>query len=815
MLAVSSPVGGFEEGVSIQAIVEDFTTIAGSPVAVRYSRLGTVVGDWVAYAKPEPAPDTLLISIGGDSDVGLVVVTDGFSGYLRLLRPLRLDGTETEVSVELEVVVSGGSARSMTDASVWVCLLAQEPDRASEQIVAASKTVSLAAGVNKQRIALALPDSRPENLSFVIQFRGFNYSFNVRKCAMFETKQGIPFDEKTETGDGPIPVSTSADHGSKSVSVVVCVHNALYHVRKCLDSLTRYTDIPFSLIVINDGSDEITTRFLKSFCDANPRTIYVRNKEALGYTKSANMGLKRANSDFVVLLNSDTILTSGWLGRMLDCFSRCKSAGIVGPLSNSATWQSIPERTDVTGNWCLNELPAGIDLETYAAAIASKQPALLPSVWLANGFCYMIARPVIDKIGYLDGKSFPVGYGEEDDYSLRAIKAGFSIHIADDTYVYHAKSASFGSERRTAIGKQSKISLISKHGPEYVKVAGTETRFSEDLHKARIGAALAGAAATPAPAHAKHPIAGLRIGWLQPHMKIAGGIRKAVEMTNIMKRLGAFPKIITPSGERPDWIDCQVDILSVDTAKSSEFDLLIFSDPDVMPYVEQIKCAKKVNYHLASYMVYRRDSDLLKMYYSRDDSISHIANSRWTSANLFEHFAIEADQEVFGGAVNRNIFSPRPEARTFDCSYFGGRGHKGGLEIVSATLGLRRLPLRDLNAPQTELASWISKSRVFVSAAWHEGFNLVALEAMACGVPVVMTDDGGSRDYAMNEVNALVVPVHDVPAMRLAINRLLTDHDLRLKLIENGLRTAFKHDWESVTARLASYLANLDRPERT
>ena len=75
----------------------------------------------------------------------------------------------------------------------------------------------------------------------------------------------------------------------------------------------------------------------------------------------------------------------------------------------------------------------------------------------------MIRREVIEKIGYLDEEHFPVGYGEEDDYSLRARSVGFILAIATNAYVYHHKSKSFTSERRSVLAKGGKQALDKKH----------------------------------------------------------------------------------------------------------------------------------------------------------------------------------------------------------------------------------------------------------------------------------------------------------------------------------------------------------------
>jgi glycosyltransferase involved in cell wall biosynthesis len=97
---------------------------------------------------------------------------------------------------------------------------------------------------------------------------------------------------------------------------------------------------------------------------------------------------------------------------------------------------------------------------------------------------------------------------------------------------------------------------------------------------------------------------------------------------------------------------------------------------------------------------------------------------------------------------------------------------------------------------QDELRRIYSSATVFVSSSWYEGFGLPGLEAMACGVPVVTTDSGGVREYAVNEENCLMVPPKNPQALADAITRLLSDEPLRKKFIKNGLETAKKFDWD-------------------
>ena len=239
---------------------------------------------------------------------------------------------------------------------------------------------------------------------------------------------------------------------SHSVDIVVCIHNALADVRLCLQSIIDHTPEPYQLLLVNDGSDHATTQFLADFKNVHPQRILLEHPTAQGYTKAANRGLRAASADYVVLLNSDTVVPRLWLQPLLECAESDPTTGIVGPLSNAASWQSVPERFDNQGDWMINPLPPGYQVNDMAELVYLASPKRFPRVPFVNGFCFVLKRSVIDRIGYLDEEHFPYGYGEENDYCLRAAAAGFSLAIADHAYVYHAKSKSYSHEHRLSAG---------------------------------------------------------------------------------------------------------------------------------------------------------------------------------------------------------------------------------------------------------------------------------------------------------------------------------------------------------------------------
>ncbi|TAF38016.1 MAG: glycosyltransferase, partial [Alphaproteobacteria bacterium] len=153
------------------------------------------------------------------------------------------------------------------------------------------------------------------------------------------------------------------------VDIVVCVYNALEDVKECLTSIVRHTKVDYRLLIVDDGSQPETRDFIQAWVKDVSQAIVLRNETARGYTKAANIGMRASTGDYIILLNSDTIVTPGWIEKLVDCANSRKDIGIVGPLSNCASWQSIPEIFDNKGGWMINSVPDGFSLETFSELV--------------------------------------------------------------------------------------------------------------------------------------------------------------------------------------------------------------------------------------------------------------------------------------------------------------------------------------------------------------------------------------------------------------------------------------------------------------
>lgn len=163
----------------------------------------------------------------------------------------------------------------------------------------------------------------------------------------------------------------------------------------------------------------------------------------------------------VALVNSDTIVTPHWLDLLTAHLLVDPSTGVLAPLSNAATWQSIPEMNDPDGGWSTNPLQEGWDADKMARAVFLRSKMCLGEVPLLNGFLMLVKAQVFRKIGLMDEKAFPAGFGEENDFGLRARKAGYKLRVDDSVFIYHHKSKSYGSERRNSLANDVKP-ILSK-----------------------------------------------------------------------------------------------------------------------------------------------------------------------------------------------------------------------------------------------------------------------------------------------------------------------------------------------------------------
>ncbi len=270
--------------------------------------------------------------------------------------------------------------------------------------------------------------------------------------------------------------------------VVVCIHNSVDDVARCLSSLEKHwvEEGLSSLLLVDDNSEKPTQDYVRSFAASFEPARLLRLDSQHFYTRAANVGLRHSNANLTTLLNSDTIVTQGWARNVRRVFEDNPAVGIVGPLSNAASTQSVPHVKSSGGQTAINHLPDDLDPDAFAEKLSHltyNEPA--PFVPVVHGFCYTIHRKVIDTIGYLDGETFPTGYGEENDYSFRADDAGFALAVAPQSFVFHAKSRSYKPEQQQDFTRAGAQALSQKYSARRIANAITTMDNQPTLERIR------------------------------------------------------------------------------------------------------------------------------------------------------------------------------------------------------------------------------------------------------------------------------------------------------------------------------------------
>ena len=221
---------------------------------------------------------------------------------------------------------------------------------------------------------------------------------------------------------------------NESPAVVIPVFNAVEELRRCLAAVraTVATDVP--IIVIDDAStDPIVAEVLAELAAG---WQVVRQPENQGFVATANLGMRCAGKRDVVLLNSDTIPAGDWLDRLAACAASDPSIASITPFTNNGEIASLPQ-------FC-QPSPVPEDPETWAVACRRAGPPQYPQVPTAVGFCMYMRHACIESISGFDENAFGRGYGEENDWCMRATDVGWRHVLCDDAFVAHQGGASFG-----------------------------------------------------------------------------------------------------------------------------------------------------------------------------------------------------------------------------------------------------------------------------------------------------------------------------------------------------------------------------------
>lgn len=246
---------------------------------------------------------------------------------------------------------------------------------------------------------------------------------------------------------------------SYKVDVIIPIYNALDWLKLCVEAIFKNTNynILGKVYLINDCSSEDMSQYLVDVKKRYGDFIEViNNKKNLGFVKTCNKGLSMFKNDYALLLNTDCIVAKNAIEKMAIHMQKNKKIGLLCPPATVASNMSY-------------KIPDGMNFMQVNSLFEKFCAGKVFDACTVVGYCLMISKNCVDKVGLLD-EAFGKGYGEECDYQFKAMKKGFKAKVCIDTFVYHQCRASFGISEKQMKTRDEHIKLFfDRWGDEYNK----------------------------------------------------------------------------------------------------------------------------------------------------------------------------------------------------------------------------------------------------------------------------------------------------------------------------------------------------------
>lgn len=602
------------------------------------------------------------------------------------------------------------------------------------------------------------------------------------------------------------------ERGQEPVDIILPVHNALEITSECIRVLYERTSWPFHLIVVDDSSDLVIQDRLKDLASKYGFTLLV-NRKNRGFSASVNRGMRAGTNPYILLLNSDVLVTPDWLTKMMIALLSNDKHQIVNPVTNNTALINVP----ITPG--CSYLDMNVALERYS-------PRAYPEI-MPTGFCFLFRRELTDQIGYLD-ESFR-NYGEESDYWMRTItKTSGTLYqkykavLADDTYVFHQRGASFsslGAEeearlRSLASGRFNEYWPMWRDWNNGFDVEGTLTNLREPLSKSVVD---------------EVKPTSKRVCWVVHSTGVCGGMKYIADIVNKINEDGGDARVALIKRQTEQAVDVvgelrsapyifegYADFLQNFTSTAFDSGTVVASTVELSFVVNELASQNmdiKPILHAQSYEpMIAPNAQVRKTMEKGYALIPDVAcSSSWISEILrskkiapFSCVPPGVDQKLFFSDGNERargddrptlMLSLRKDlpVRGYDrgvqvANKLLERSQKEGVELRIMAYGVRRVPesqgIISLGSiPQSRLSKLLREEvDVFLDPSTLHSYGMPALEALSSGCAIASWDNKGIKEYITHSSMAKVLPKKtSVDSMADAIWELLTDKETRSK----------------------------------
>lgn len=603
----------------------------------------------------------------------------------------------------------------------------------------------------------------------------------------------------------------------KKCDIIIPIYNSPEWVKMCVYALYKNTPKEYigKVILMNDNSDELTCNCIENLKNKYKSIEVYKNENNLGFIKNVNKGMDKTKEDYILLLNTDCLLSKNTIPKLIEHMEKNNKIGLICPISSNAANLSF----DILENYSYMQVNdmfyknfKGMNFDACTVV----------------GNCLMISRECMEKTGYLD-EAYGMGYGDETDYQFKAHKQGFEAKVAIDTYVFHKSEVSFGTspEKQKRLEHNREI-FFSRWGEEYNKKMQEYVKNDP-------------------------------IEYIKTHLKIeekprpdvlfflpdihqnAGGVHMVVDIVNYLNINGYFANILT---ERiHEYKEIMIFSPSfMKNIKDIEPKCIVGTIYPTIFFVETI--AKHYNIPAVNFMQgYEPCFDNGEIYSWAElacrNSQNILAISQFLKEKCKTNF--RKDATVIPNAINTDLIYNTNKKRkekvsiTMDLRNSFPKGDFLLNEI------LKKLTLKDYNIEinviyvkktmfpinnnknikinyyegplnRKEVSNILFDTDIFIDASLMEGFGLMSLEAMAAGAVPIVGESFGIDEYAKDNENSFIIKeINNVDKYIEKIEILLKDSKKLSDMSKNAQETALKFDMDTNIPKYIEYFKSVKK----
>lgn len=606
----------------------------------------------------------------------------------------------------------------------------------------------------------------------------------------------------------------------KKCDIIIPIYNSPEWVKLCVYALYKNTPDEYigKVILMNDNSDELTCNCIENLKNKYPKIEVYKNEENLGFIKNVNKGMDKTSAEYILLLNTDCMLSKNTIPKLIEHMEKNKKIGLICPISSNAANLSY-------------EIPQNYSYMQVNDLFYEQFKGMNFDACTVVGNCLMISRDCMEKTGYLD-EIYGMGYGDETDYQFKAHSKGFEAKVAIDTYVFHKSEVSFGTspEKQKRLDHNRKI-FFDRWGEEYNKKMEEYAKNDpiEYINK-----------------NIKFPekVEPDVLFYLPDIHQKAGGVHIVVDIVNYLNINGYFANILTQRIHEykeimlfsPSFLN---DISSISpkcivgTIYPTMFFIKTIANHYDIPSVNFMQgyepCFDNGEIYKWAELATRNSQNVL-------------AISKFLQTKIKENFYKES--EVIPNGINidllYNVKREKNNGKKIITMNFRDYYQKGDFILHEL---LKKLTLKDYNIEinviytrktlftvnnndnikinyyagplnRKEISKVLFNTDIFIDASLMEGFGLMSLEAMAGGAVPVLSESFGIDEYAVDGENCFIIKeVNNVDKYLEKIEYLLDNEDKLEEMKVSAQKKSLEFDFDNNIDKYIEYFKNVKKQE--